>query len=596
MWTHRKWNLSVLAILVIGLFWSFQIGAQKRWESGQVLVSDSKAYYAYLPAIVLNGDNTFAYVRDLPKEKQGQIWYSWTADGKPYIKMAVGTAICQAPAFLIAHIIALAGDWQPNGYSSPYYLAILLNALLFAIWSLFLIKSILRRWFDDHVSAIVLLLFAFATNLSFYVTWHASYSHVYSFWAVAAFIYSTLKWYDSPKWRTTIQIGLLAGLLVLIRPTNILMLAFFPLWGLLNKENMNMRWQLFLKEHQKLLVITLLALLVFSVQLFYWKWSVDRWWFYSYGDEGFFWGNPHLLEVLFSYRKGWLLYTPVMILSIVGLLFLYRRVPKAKWAIPLLFLLHLYIISSWQAWWYGDSFSQRGMVDIYPLLALPLAALIQVVTTKKRWPVAALVGVFALGCVWLNTIQSQQYKDGIIHWDGMTKEAYAATWMQDKFPPGYDHLIVRPDIQRSLRGAEEYISSVASFSQTSKHLNPVNEVIDKSENYTKVISIPLENIAPPDKRVRARCEAHLQVDSHAGHEQFSFWVTPMTQKPGLSKRFDAWAGEIRTDSITVMSHTIDLWPPYAATDSLKLNVEYRFGPPVDVKAINVFIEEASFPE
>jgi len=595
--TVKRLSLSHIALLAILLYYTFQLTTGKRYENGQILTSDSKAYYAYLPNIIIHNDASFAYARELPKDQADKIWMSFTSDGHPYIKMSSGVAMCQLPAFLVAHAYALtSNDFKATGYETPYYLAILLNAVLFGMWGLWLVRSVLLRWFSEPAVAVALLLLVFGTNLSFYVTWHGGYSHVYSFWAIAVFVYLTLRWFDGPTWRTTLWIGIATGIMVLIRPTNALGILFFPLWGIVNWKSIKTQAALFRQHYLKLLAMAFLGLLIFSMQILYWKWSVDRWWFYGYGDEGFYWSNPHLSEVLFSFRKGWLLYTPAMVLAIVGLFCIPSKLRKGKWAVPLLIVAHIYIVSCWYSWWFGDSYSQRSLVDFYPLMAIPTAALLSVLFTRKLRIVGAIAGVFIVGCIFLNLFQTQQYKYGLIHWDGMTKEAYASIWMQKQFPLGYNELIVRPDIQRALKGKEEYISSIASFKETGILTNPINQVADTDNNFTEVYTLPLHGLATGEKRMRAQCSVNLEINELVHQEQFTYWVTVMTKDRPASYRTDAWAGELRTDSMSTLTRTIDLWPPFAPTDSVKICVEWRFGAPVKVQDFTIRVLEAPYPE
>ena len=54
-------------------------------------------------------------------------------------------------------------------------------------------------------------------------------------------------------------------------------------------------------------------------QMVYWKLHTGNLLFYTYGEEKFFWNDPKVLEGLFSFRKGWLVYSPLMLLSLTGI-------------------------------------------------------------------------------------------------------------------------------------------------------------------------------------------------------------------------------------------------------------------------------------
>jgi hypothetical protein len=99
--------------------------------------------------------------------------------------------------------------------------------------------------------------------------------------------------------------------------------------------------------------------------------------YYSYGDEGFFFTNPQIINGLFSYRKGWLIYTPLMIFALLGILTLARR-KFQQFFIPVLIftVANIYVVYSWWCWWYGGSFGSRPMIDSYPLMAVALAGMV----------------------------------------------------------------------------------------------------------------------------------------------------------------------------------------------------------------------------
>ena len=61
-----------------------------------------------------------------------------------------------------------------------------------------------------------------------------------------------------------------------------------------------------------------------------------------------------------------------------------RELIKFKKFIVVFFVIVIYIIFSWWSWWYGGSFSCRPMIDFYCILALPLAALINVISNSKK--------------------------------------------------------------------------------------------------------------------------------------------------------------------------------------------------------------------
>ena len=133
---------------------------------------------------------------------------------------------------------------------------------------------------------------------------------------------------------------------------------------------------------------------------------------------------------------------------------LYKKQRQWFWLIAPLVSIHLYVIFSWWCWWYGGSYSQRAMIEIYPLLALPIALLIQQIL-KLKW-LFLVVSFSALTVLTAyNMFTTRQYQRSLIHYDAMTKEAYQAIFMQQWWPANYDDLIDPPDYEAAKKGARD---------------------------------------------------------------------------------------------------------------------------------------------
>ncbi|MCB0815419.1 MAG: hypothetical protein KDB87_19920, partial [Flavobacteriales bacterium] len=78
-------------------------------------------------------------------------------------------------------------------------------------------------------------------------------------------------------------------------------------------------------EHQRKVLVALVlgGLPPVLLLLSYWKVYGGAWIFDSYQNpgEGLDLFYPHLHRFLFSFRKGWFIYTPLMLVAAAGLLF-----------------------------------------------------------------------------------------------------------------------------------------------------------------------------------------------------------------------------------------------------------------------------------
>jgi len=210
-------------------------------------------------------------------------------------------------------------------------------------------------------------------------------------------------------------------------------------------------------KYNLVLLIAEAALLLWLPQMLYWKSVSGQWLYYSYKEEeGFFFGNPQIIRGLFSYRKGWLLYTPIMVLALSGIAVLWKH--RREFFLPILVfaILNIYIVLSWWTWWYGGGFGQRAFIESYALLAIPFATLLHAAGKWKKivkWVFVALTFLLIVHGVF----QTAQYHYGAIHWDSMNKTTYWASFGRTKPLPGFYEAIDPPDYELATQGIQAVV-------------------------------------------------------------------------------------------------------------------------------------------
>lgn len=359
-WFLRNWFIVLL--LVAGLRVSMTPG---RFIKGMIW-SDAEGYYLYLPALFINGG-----FEDLEVRTEVQ-FPMYEGTNKRFTKYTYGVALMELPFFLLAHLIAsMLG--QADGYSYPYIIGLQLSGICYGMLGLFLMKKILERHFDTVVVMLTVIGFFLGTNLYHYILQHPSMSHVYSFFLFGLFVWLTPRFYQSPSWRLFGIMGLLLGLIVLVRPTNIVIGLYLLLYGVRSTEAFGERLRFMWRHFGQLMLAVFSSALVFLPQLAYWKYISGDWLIYSYGDEGFNWLNPRFDMVLFNIKNGWLLFSPMAGLAVIGgfLGSWHNRYNIAP--ITLIWLITLYITASWWCWWFGGAFGHRNFVEYYMVLAIPYA-------------------------------------------------------------------------------------------------------------------------------------------------------------------------------------------------------------------------------
>ncbi len=421
-------------------------------QENRVIYWDVLEYYSYLPATFIYGDVKLGFMNDTTVNWQAKFWPKQAPNNGRVIKMTMGMSVIYSPFFFATHGIAKIFHLQADGFSIPYRIALIFSCLFYLTIALFLLRKLLLRWFNDGVTTLTIVSIVMGTNLFYYSTIEAAMPHAFNFSLFVFFIYLTVKWYEKQSWRTTILLGLLGGIIALIRPANIIIWLFFLLYDVTKSSGFALRLSFLVKQYVKLLLIAGCFLLILFPQLLYWKTVTGSWLYYSYDNEGFFFNNPQIIRGLFSYRKGWLLYTPIMTFALIGIPFLCLRAKELFLPVLIFMLINIYIIFSWWTWWYGGSFGQRPMIDCYPLLAFPLAATISLFW-KKMYPEIISVLILAL-FVYHNMFQTFQYYYGAIHWDAMSKKAYWSSFGHLKPQTDFYNLLENPDYDKAIKGIQ----------------------------------------------------------------------------------------------------------------------------------------------
>jgi hypothetical protein len=415
-----------------------------------VIQHDIISYYAYLPGLFIYGDATLNDPNDKFTKFKGKKFYlSPNTDGYIVHKMSSGLAILYSPFFFMAHAYALMTHHPANGFSPPYSFAIQLAGLIYALIGLIFLRKVLLRYFSEKIIFFTLISIFICTNLLYYATLKAAYSHSFSFCLFCILLYTTPKWFARPDVKKSVVLGILIGLIALIRPTNVLIVFVFLLYNVSSKDDFKNRATLFLWKAPHLsLIMMVMAIFAWIPQMLYWHAVTGQYFYYSYSEEGFFWLDPKIIEGLFSFRKGLFIYSPILLLSLFGI-FRTQCYKEWKWGIYIFFPVFIYVTFSWWCWWYGGGFGARPMVETFSLLALPLAGAIDYLLKKSRYTQIAFYFLFAFFIV-LSSFQTAQAKWNMIHYDAMTFKAYRAIFFKVKHAP--EKHLDHPDYKAAMRG------------------------------------------------------------------------------------------------------------------------------------------------
>ncbi len=417
----KQW-LSALAILAFAISANTTInteGTYDRWHS--LVMYDQGGYYGYMPAFWIYEDLEFEFFKQFGFDTNSIMIAQ--EDGQKVNRYAIGPAVLNMPFFIIGHEIAKATEDHPaHGFSPIYKKSILIGCIFYVTLGLCFLRSILLRYYKDIVVALSILSLGVGSNLLYYTTIEGMMSHAYSFFLYSTLLWLTVKWIDDNKKLALLWIGLVMGLIACTRLPNLVVGLIPLLWGIKGKDDIRNRFELLWS--QKFWIIGALALCVlgYAPQMIYYKMKVGRFFVDSYPQSRFWFDQPLPHRVLFSFRNGWLIYSPLMGMGLIGFFFIRKFCKDAFWPLLSFFIINLYVISSWWCWWYGGSFGMRALVETSALLSLTLAATIHVWIHHKYWRYLFVL-IFPL-LIGLNILQTHQSGNHIIRYDGMNWEAY----------------------------------------------------------------------------------------------------------------------------------------------------------------------------
>lgn len=390
---------------------------------------DVNQYYCYLNALFIEHDLTFKVIKN-------GYWLIETPTHDFVPKVTYGIAFFYAPFYLIANAFSAKGA---SGYEPIYSWLIHYGCIIYVMLGLWFTRKTLLFFFNETVTSISILLLFFGTNLFYYTLSESESVHGILFFLISVYIYHVIKWHKKDSFINFLCFMFIAGFICLIRPTECILLLFPLLIGISKLKDFQIKFQKIIQLKYFLFFGFILFLMPLFPQFLYWKMQSGNFLFFSYGSsERFFWNDPQIINVFFSFRKGFFIYTPIMTFSVIGFFILYLKNKTICFPIILYFLINSYLVCSWWDWSYGGSFGMRAFVHGFAILIIPFAYFINwvmslykksVIKTSLFYSVTFVSLFFCL----LNIFQSNLYKHRIIHFDGMTKEAYVFTFMKKNY-------------------------------------------------------------------------------------------------------------------------------------------------------------------
>lgn len=503
---HSKTVNTLVVMLCVYLVYS-----NFHFHVGQTISFDVYGYYLYLPLTFIYDDlglqNPEVVMELMEKYHSSHVFYQGHVieNGNYVLKYTMGQSILYAPFFFIGHFIAQLSDYPVDGFSKPYEMSIFVGGIIYTLIGIYFFFKVLRHFFDDKVALIVLFATVIGTNYLLQNTMFSQNPMTQNslFTCYTIIIWLTIKWHQKGGLKTIIYLGLLCGVATLIRPTELVCFFIPLLWGVWNKESFKAKVSLLKKNYKQILIFSFLALCIVSLQLIYFKTYTGSFFYSEYSGnngEGLDMFPPHTVNLLFSFRKGWLIYTPIMIFALIGFRALYKRNRPLFWPFAVYFLINLWFVSSWSNWWYAGSFSQRALIPSYVVLGITLGYFL-VSVKEQSIVVKSSVAILITLLVGLNLFQTNQYRLGILHPDRMTKAYYFETFgsldkdveAQKLLLFDRDQAYINKEIDSSYRFIQEFNQDFESISNpdfTSKNCRSgeKGEILSMENPYSQSIS------------------------------------------------------------------------------------------------------------
>lgn len=446
------WHL-FLAISI--LFMVLKYNQYSHWKDWKTpFVQDADQYYSYLTSTFIHHDSHFHF--------PNSYWLVAANNGEAVPRYTMGVAVMEAPFFFTGHAIARLFHYPADGYSAPYVWSICLGVLLYVFIGLYFLYRTLLYFFRPVISTLVVFAAFFSTNLFYYTISWGVMSHSFGFALFCVFLFAIIRFYKERSSPSLLVAAVCAGLMTLIRPPDIIVLVIPLLLGVYSRSAFK-EWCSYLWAVRKVILLAAgLFLLMICPQLIYWKMHTGQFLFYGYGDEHFYFKDPQVINFLFSYRKGLIPYTPVMILAFLGLPVLFFKNRELFWPVFLFNVLNIYVLSCWWDWSFGGGFGNRALIQSFAVLSIPMASLLNAVYIyfktqwKQRLSLLAITGMLFFFCTF-NLWIIRKYINGIIHWGYMTEEAYWFVMTKNEFSPEDKEVLEKmfraPDLESFKNGS-----------------------------------------------------------------------------------------------------------------------------------------------
>jgi hypothetical protein len=320
---------------------------------------------------------------------------------------SVGPAILWSPFLLVAHVGVKAADMlgahiPADGFSRPYLVGMALSTALYGFAALWISFRIARKFVPDRWAFLATLGIWFASSLPVYMYFNPSWSHANSAFMVALFLWYWLRTVNDRNLVQWFILGAIGGLMMDVYYINVVLL-FLPFadslrgyYGALKSGDYALAGTTLARNS----VFSFALLGAFLPTLITKKIVYGGYLNFGY-SERWFWNSPAFFKVAFSSDHGFLAWTPVLLLAVVGLALFAVRNRRIGVLLFSAFVLYVYAIGCYEDWDGISSFGNRFFVSLTPIFVIGLAVLFDSLAAalnpkRAAWTISAATALLVV--------------------------------------------------------------------------------------------------------------------------------------------------------------------------------------------------------
>jgi hypothetical protein len=389
----------------------------------RLYASDEIEYFAYLRSLYFDRDvsfeNEYRYFYDRNIARSAGFHETFlereTAAGRRVNYATMGSAVLWLPFYAAADAYTRAtGTFEADGFSRPYISAVAYGSALYGFLAILLSIRAARLLLGHELrgsSILAGLAIWIGTPLLFYMYVAPGFAHACSAFAVALFVNVWLRVRERWSAKGASVLGLSVALMAMVREQD----AFLAL-----APAVDFAWTALpafvsgspgsrLPVLRTAIVGVVAFLAGYTPQLLAYTALNGYPGPAEHVSRKMAWYSPHALQVLASPNHGFLLWTPLALIAMAGLLAL--RDTRMRLLLLLAAATQVYVAGSVASWTVAGAFGQRRFVCLTPILVIGLAAVWDRVRGRalRRRPAnpragwgRLAFGAAVVACIWWN--------------------------------------------------------------------------------------------------------------------------------------------------------------------------------------------------